>query len=140
MAVRQASATWNGNLREGNGSFKISSHEAPYNFISRFESGNDTNPEELLGAAHAACFSMQMGATLERAGFVANRISTTANVHLEKGDAGFAITKIVLDTEGDVPGLDEAKFQEIAEQTKSGCIISRALSAVPMEVNAKLVS
>lgn len=140
MAVRQASATWNGSLREGNGSFKISSHEAPYNFISRFESSNDTNPEELLGAAHAACFSMQMGATLERAGFVANQVTTTAHVHLEKGDAGFAITKIVLDTEGDVPGLDEAKFQEIAEQTKSGCIISRALSAIPMEVNAKLVS
>lgn len=139
MAARQASATWNGSLKEGNGSFNISGYEGAYSFITRFEDGNGTNPEELLGAAHAACFSMALGAAMGRAGFDVKKVHTTAQVHLEKGEAGFSISKIVLNTEAEVGGIEDAQFQEFAEQTKTGCIVSRALSAVPMEVHAKLV-
>ena len=139
MAVRKAVAVWEGTLKEGNGKFDISIGEHPYNFSSRFEDGSGSNPEEMLGAAHAACFSMALSAALERAGFPVTSVETTANVTLEKTDAGMSISKIHLVTIGKVPNIDEATFMEHANGTKDGCIISRALSAVPMTLDATLV-
>jgi lipoyl-dependent peroxiredoxin len=142
MPVRTANAEWNGTLREGNGTMKMESraYEGPYSFTSRFEEGTGTNPEELIAAAHAGCFSMALAGDLGRAGLTPNRVSTRARVQLDKTDAGFTITKITLDTEADVPGIDQATLDEIAQKTKLGCPVSRALGAVEtIEVNAKLV-
>ncbi len=141
MAVRSAEAQWSGTLQEGKGTVKLESgaFEGNYSFSSRFEEGTGTNPEELLGAAHAACFSMALNAALGRAGFSPEYVKTTAKVHLLKGDAGLAISKIDLITEAKIPGIDEATFMEHAEATKSGCIVSRALSAVEMSLDATLV-
>lgn len=138
---RKAEARWNGDLKSGNGSVKVESGtlDAPYSFTSRFEAGKGTNPEELLGAAHAACYSMALSAGLAKAGHSPKSVSTTATVHLTKNDAGFAITGIDLVTRGTVPGLSAADFKKFAEDTKAGCIVSRALSAVPMTVDAQLV-
>lgn len=139
---RKATARWNGGLKDGNGSLKTGSGalESAYSFTSRFESGTGTNPEELLGAAHAGCYSMALAAGLERAGHPAAKIETSATVHLTKGDAGFSISGIDLVTRGVVPGVSEAEFRKFAEDTKTGCIVSRALSAVPMTLDAKLES
>ncbi|MBK8032478.1 MAG: OsmC family protein [Anaerolineae bacterium] len=141
MPARTATAIWNGNLQQGNGTLKTGSGavQGAYSFPSRFEDGQGTNPEELLGAAHAGCFSMALAASLSRQGFTVNNISTTAHVHLEKGEAGFSISRIDLVTRGSVEGIDDAKFKEAAEATKTGCIVSRALSAVPMTIDAALV-
>ncbi|HVZ49816.1 MAG TPA: OsmC family protein [Gemmatimonadaceae bacterium] len=138
---RKADARWNGDLKSGNGTIKLESgsFEGPYSFTSRFESGKGTNPEELLGAAHAACYSMALSAGLAKAGHAPKSVSTTATVHLTKGDAGFSISGIDLVTRGEVPGLSAAEFQKFAEDTKTGCIVSRALAAVPMTLDAKLV-
>src|SRR5437868_6264362 len=120
MATRNASAVWNGTLKEGSGRMKLGSgaFEGAYSFSSRFESGTGTNPEELIGAAHAGCFSMALSAALGRAGFTPKRISTSAGVHLEAVEGGFGITAIDLTTEAEVPGIDAAKFQEVAEGAK----------------------
>ena len=141
MPTRNASAVWNGDLFKGAGNVKLGSgaYEGQYNFSSRFESGTGTNPEELLGASHAACFSMALSAGLGKAGFTPTRVSTTAKVTVDKVGEGFKITKIQLATEAAVPNIDDAKFQEIANATKTGCPISQALSAVPMELDARLV-
>lgn len=141
MPARTAQAVWNGNLQEGNGNLKVGSgaFEGPYNFVSRFEAGAQVNPEELLGAAHAGCFSMALAARLAREGYTVNSVETTANVHLEKGESGFKISRIDLVTRGSIDGIDEGYFKEAAEATKSGCIVSQALSAVPMTVDAALV-
>lgn len=141
MAIRTAKAAWNGNLQEGKGSLAVGSgaFEGPYSFSSRFEDGSGTNPEELLGAAHAGCFSMALASGLGKAGFAPKRIETEAKVHLGKNDAGLSISRIDLVTRGEVPGIDEATFQKHAEETKKGCIVSRALSAVEMTLDAKLV-
>ncbi|MDX2160209.1 MAG: OsmC family peroxiredoxin [bacterium] len=142
MAARIAEATWEGTLNEGTGSMKVGSgaFDGPFTFKSRFDEGQQamTNPEELLGAAHAGCFTMALGARLGRAGFNVKRIHTTAHVHLEKGESGFSVSKIDLVTEGEVEGLDQAAFAENAEEAKKTCIVSRALSAVPMTVQATL--
>jgi osmotically inducible protein OsmC len=115
-------------------------YEGQYSFSSRFEEGPGTNPEELIAAAHAGCFSMALAAGLAGAGYEPQRVSTTANVHLTKGDAGFSITKIVLVTEAEVPGIDESAFQEQAEQAKKGCPVSQALGGVDeIEVDATLL-
>jgi osmotically inducible protein OsmC len=137
---RKAEARWNGDLKAGNGTVKLESgaFEGPYSFTSRFESGKGTNPEELLGAAHAGCFSMALASGMSKAGHNPKSVHTTATVHLTKGDAGFSISGIDLVTVGDVPGLSQADFAKFAEETKKGCIVSRALSAVPMTVVAKL--
>jgi osmotically inducible protein OsmC len=111
----------------------------PYSFISRFEGSGDTNPEELLGAAHAGCYSMALSHALAQAGHTPTSVTTTATVHINKGESGFAISGITLTTRGVVPGLSAAEFLTFAEQTKTGCIISRALSAVPMTLDAQLV-
>jgi len=138
--IRTAEARWMGELATGKGNVKLGSgaYEGPYSFGTRFESVQGTNPEELLGAAHAACFSMALGAGLQKAGHVADSIQTTASVHLEKTEAGFSITKIQLKTRGKVPGISNADFVKFAEDTKSGCIVSRALASVPMELDAAL--
>jgi osmotically inducible protein OsmC len=141
MAFRTAKAAWNGCLMEGDGTLALGSgaFEGRYSFNSRFEDGAGTNPEELLGAAHAGCFSMALAAGLGRAGFAPKRVETVAKVHLGKTDAGMAITRIDLETRAEVPGIDEATFQKHAEETKTGCIVSRALAAVEMRLDAKLV-
>lgn len=142
MPVRTSTAVWKGTLKEGSGTFKTGNgaYEGPYNFVSRFESGKETNPEELVGAAHAACYSMALSAGLEKAGFKAVRISTKASVHLDKVDAGFAITKIDLDVEADVPGVDERKFAEVAEATKGGCPISKLVTGAKITLQARLLT
>jgi len=141
MPVRNAEATWNGNLKEGQGNVKLGSgaFEGKYSFGSRFESGTGTNPEELIGAAHAGCYSMALAAGLGKAGFNPQRLHTTAQVSIEKVGEGFKITKIRLQSQASVPGIDPKKFQEIAQATKSGCPVSQALSATPIELDAKLV-
>ena len=139
---RKAEARWTGDLKSGSGRVKLGSgaFEGPYSFISRFESGGGTNPEELLGAAHAGCFSMALSLALSMSGHPATSVDTTATVHLEKVGAGFAITGIDLLTRGVVPGIDAETFKRHAEETKSNCIISKALSAVPMRLDADLTT
>src|SRR6185503_14419717 len=139
MAVRNAEAVWEGNLQEGHGTFKVGSgaFEGAYTFKTRFEEEPGTNPEELVGAAHASCFSMFLSAVLSKAGYKVERIHTTAQVHLEEGPT---ITKIHLDTEAKVPGVDENTFQEQVDVSKKGCPVSKALTGANITVNAKLVS
>jgi osmotically inducible protein OsmC len=136
MPTRHAEATWNGDLKSGNGNFKGQSGalSGNYSFGTRFENAPGTNPEELIGAAHAACFSMALAAGLGMAGHKPTRVHTTADVTIDKVAEGFKITKIVLKTEGEVPGIDEKTFREFAEKTKTGCPVSKALSATPMEL------
>lgn len=143
MPVRKADAVWDGTLQDGKGVMHMASgaYSGQYSFSSRFEEGVGTNPEELIAAAHAGCFSMALSAGLARAGFTDIHVNTTAHVHVNKTDAGFRIQKIELVTEAKVPGIDEAKFQEIANGTKTGCPVSVALAAVPeITLTATLVS
>ncbi len=132
MPVRKADAQWNGTLTNGKGTMRFGSgaFEGQYSFASRFESGTGTNPEELIGAAHAGCFSMALSKILADAGYEAESISTSARVHLERAGGGFEITAIDLKTEGRVPGISEAVFQEHAEAAKKGCPVSQALAGV----------
>ena len=141
MPTRHAEATWTGDLKSGNGNFSGASGavKGPYSFGTRFESAPGTNPEELIGAAHAACFSMALAAGLGKAGHQPKRVHTTADVTLDKVGEGFKITKILLKTEGQVPGIDEKTFKEFAEKTKSGCPVSQALSATPIELEVKFI-
>lgn len=138
MAVSKAQAKWTGNLKEGSGSVKGTAFEAPFTFASRFEgSGKGTTPEELIGAAHAGCFSMFLAAQLSNAGHPPTSIETSATVHLE---AGPTVTKIELETKANVPGVDPKVFEEKVAFSKANCPISKALSAVPEIVfDAKLV-
>ena len=140
MAQRTADAVWEGGLKDGKGNMKLGSGawQGAYSFGTRFEETPGTNPEELIGAALAGCFSMALAAGLGRDGHQPQRIATTAKVHLEKQEAGFAITRIDLTTEGSVPGIDEAKFREAAEATKSACPVSKALGGVQISVDARL--
>jgi osmotically inducible protein OsmC len=142
MAVRSADASWEGTLQDGKGVMHMASgaYRGQYSFNSRFEEGTGTNPEELIAAAHAGCYSMALSAGLGRAGFTPEHVNTVARVHLTKQEAGFRITKIELMTEAKVPGIEDAQFQEIAEATKSGCPVSVALGAVDeITLNARLV-
>jgi len=141
MATRNAEAVWEGTLREGKGRVKLGSgaFEGPYSFRSRFEDGPGTNPEELIGAAHAGCFSMALSAGLSRAKLTPQRIQTTAKVHLESVEGGFRITRIELDTQAEVPGLDPKSFAEHAETAKKNCPVSVALAGVQISLNARLV-
>jgi lipoyl-dependent peroxiredoxin len=142
MPSRKAEAEWKGTLREGSGQFKSQSGaiSGSYSFLTRFENAPGTNPEELIGAAHAACFSMALSAGLTKAGHPPVRVHTTANVHLEKVGEGFGITKIDLETEGEVPGIDDATFQQQAEGAKTNCPVSKALAGVQISVRATLKS
>jgi lipoyl-dependent peroxiredoxin len=137
---RKAEARWEGNLREGRGTIRLGSgaFEGPYSFGTRFEAAAGTNPEELLGAAHAGCFTMALSLMLTKAGHPPTSLETTATVHLDKVGEGFSITGIDLVTRGTVPGQTEAEFQRLAEDAKTNCIISKALSGVPMRLQASL--
>ena len=141
MPTRHAEATWTGDLKSGNGSYQAKSGalSGKYNFNTRFGDAPGTNPEELIGAAHAACFSMALAAGLGGAGHAPKRVHTTADVTIDKVGEGFKITKIVLKTEGEVPGIDDKTFQDFAEKTKTGCPVSQALASTPIELQAKLI-
>ena len=141
MATRSGSAEWNGDLKAGSGTLVVGDgvFEGNYSFSSRFEEGAGTNPEELIAAAHAACFSMALSATLAEDGHVAASVNTTAHVHLRNIDGAPTLSRIDLETEGSVPGIDGPQFQRYAEQAKAQCPISRALAAVPeIVLTAKL--
>src|ERR1700691_5418 len=130
--VRKASAVWYGSLKEGKGTISTEStvlSNAQYSFSTRFENGRGTNPEELIAAAHAGCFSMALSAQLSNAGITPESIETTAAVTLEKLDAGFTVTRVHLDVSARIPGADQAAFQKAAEAAKAGCPISRLLKA-----------
>jgi osmotically inducible protein OsmC len=141
MPTRNAQATWQGTLKEGSGTVRLGSgaYDGPFSFVSRFEAGSGTNPEELLGAAHAGCFTMALNNRLFQNGLEPKRVHTTAQVSLEKGESGMSIAHIHLVTEAEVPGLSAEDFAAHAEAVKDACIISRALKSVPMSVEARLV-
>ena len=139
--VRKASAVWNGSLKEGKGTISTESRvlsNAQYSFSTRFENGIGTNPEELIAAAHAGCFTMALSAQLGNAGITPESLETTAAVTLEKLEAGFTITKIHLDVTGKILGADAAAFEKAAQNAKAGCPISRLLNA-EITMTAKLV-
>jgi osmotically inducible protein OsmC len=133
MPTRTSEAKWSGDLKQGSGTMKLGSgaYEGAYTFKSRMETGTGTNPEELIAAAHAGCFSMALSAMLSGAGHIPKSVHTTAKVSFDAVPGGFGITKIALTTEGEVPGLDAAGFQKFAEDAKKGCPVSKALAAVP---------
>ena len=139
MPVRTASAEWKGTLKEGSGTMRVGSvaFQGAYSYESRFESGEGTNPEELIGAAHAGCFSMFLSAVLTKAGFPPTSIRTTAKVHLAEGPV---INLIELTTEGVVPNVSESIFLEQAEAAKNGCPVSKALTGPEIKLNARLVA
>lgn len=142
MAVRKAEANWEGSLKEGKGTMSLGSgaYKGAYTWSSRFEEAPGTNPEELLGAAHAGCFSMALSSDLGKAGFTPQTIHTRAEVTLGKIDDKTRITMIHLTTEARVPGISAQKFHEIAEATKSGCPVSAALASVPsITLDARLI-
>ena len=141
MPVRNAEAVWEGNLLKGKGKMKLGSgaFEGAYSFSSRFENGLGTNPEELIGAAHAGCFSMALSFMLEQAGYTPERVRTTAKVHIDKVGDGFKITVIELETEARIPGINEKTFLEKAEAAKKGCPVSQALSGTEIRLRATLV-
>jgi len=140
MPIRKANAEWNGDLIKGKGTVALGSgaFKGNYSFGSRFESGTGTNPEELIGAAHAGCFSMAFSAILGNAGFTPTSIKTEAKVHIDKVGDGFTITKIELETVGIVPGIDAATFEKHANEAKAGCPVSRALTGTQITLVAKL--
>jgi lipoyl-dependent peroxiredoxin len=140
MAVRTASAKWSGNLSSGAGTMALGSgaFEGQFSFRSRFEDGPGTNPEELIGAAHAGCFTMQLSHNLAEGGNPPDSVETSAKVHFGPTDAGPTIQRIELTTRGKVPGVDDAAFKEAAEAAKSGCAVSRALAGVEIELDAAL--
>jgi lipoyl-dependent peroxiredoxin len=140
MPTRKASAVWTGGLKGGNGSYSGESGiKGPYSFGSRFENAGGSNPEELLAAAEAACFSMALSGALERNGTPPTRVETTAACTVEKVGDGFTITRIALDVRASVPQIDQATFERIAGETKEGCPVSRALKAVDIQLKAQLV-
>jgi lipoyl-dependent peroxiredoxin len=141
MAGRNGSAQWQGDLQSGSGTIRVGDgvFEGNYSFKSRFEDGAGTNPEQLIAAAHAACFTMALSNMLSSAGHTPESVSTTADVQLRFVDGAPTITRIDLETEGRVPGIDAAQFQKFADDAKVNCVISRALAGVPeMNVTAKL--
>jgi osmotically inducible protein OsmC len=137
MTIRESSAVWEGSSREGKGSIRLGSgvFEGAYSWRSRFKDDPGTNPEELIAAAHAGCFSMALSSALSKADHIPTRIDTTAKVHLGEGPK---ITLIELSTVGDVPGIDEKTFVDFAEQAKKGCPVSQALAAVEISLKARL--
>lgn len=142
MPIRSAMAVWEGNLKKGKGRMEIGAgvFKGSYSFASRFEQGPGTNPEELIAAAHAGCFSMALSLELEQAGYLAEHIHTVAKVHIERAGKGFKITTIELETEGKVPGIDEKTFREKAEAAKKGCPVSMALAGVDIKLAATLAT
>jgi osmotically inducible protein OsmC len=143
MATRNGSAQWHGNLKDGSGTVTVGDGvwSGDYSFASRFEDGEGTNPEELIAAAHAGCFTMALSAQLAEAGHAPNSVKTTARVQIRNVDGLPTIDEIKLETEGDVPGIDQATFEQNAEDARGGCAVSRALAGVSnIELSAKLVA
>jgi osmotically inducible protein OsmC len=140
MATRNANAVWTGTLKEGKGIMKFGTYEGAYTWSSRFEDGQGTNPEELLGAAHAGCFSMALSSNIAKNGFTPKTINTQAQVTLEVIDGKSRITKIHLTTEAVVPDISDEKFQEIAATVKEGCPVSAALASTPITLTARLLA
>lgn len=138
MTTRKASAVWNGTLKEGKGTMKYGAFEGSYTFASRFETGEGTNPEELVGAAHAGCYSMFLSALLSKEGLTPDSVSTTASVELGQDD-GPKITSISLVCEAKVSGIDQSKFQELAAAAKAKCPISRLFAGTEISLSAKLL-
>ena len=140
MPVRTATSVWRGDLKNGDGTVALGSgaFEGPYSFPSRFEEGAGTNPEELIGAAHAGCFAMALSGALATAGFTPTEVRVEARVHLGRDDKGAAITKIELVCRAAVPGIDAETFAEKAAAAKAGCPVSKALASVPIELDAAL--
>lgn len=136
MTARTSSARWEGDLKGGNGKMALGSgaFEGPFTFVSRFEDGPGTNPEELLAAAHAGCFSMSVANLLAQDGTPATSVETEATVHLERVDGAPAITRVVLSTVGEVPGIDEATFVEKAEIAKGACPVSKLFASAEIEL------
>lgn len=141
MPTRKADATWNGDLKNGNGTmeFESGSYEGSYSFASRFENGEGTNPEELIGAAHAGCYAMALSNELAEAGYNPNSVDATARVTFEVTDDGPAITGIQLKAKANIPDIDDATFQEFAEGAKKGCPVSKALAATEITLDASLI-
>ncbi len=139
MPISKATAQWTGGFKDGKGVMKPAhAPEANFTLASRFEGQPSSNPEELIGAGLAGCFSMALSVGLEQAGHKPQSIQTSATVHLDKDGPGFAISSIELSTEATVPGLDDAKFQQIAQETKKGCPVSKALAGTKIALTAKL--
>jgi len=140
MPIRNAEAEWNGSIMDGKGNMRLGSgaFEGAYSFQSRMEEGKGTNPEELIGAAHAGCFSMALSAALGKAGFEPKSIHTKAAVKFDKQGEGFAITRIDLTTDAEIPKIDDAKFQEIANAAKENCPVSKALAGTEIHLQANL--
>lgn len=141
MPVRTSKAEWKGNLKDGQGTVELGSgaYKGSYSFPSRFEEGQGTNPEELIAAAHAGCYSMALSAGLSKAGFNPTRVHTVAKVRLDKVGEGFAITTITLDVDAEIPGIDEATFLQHAEGAKINCPVSKVLTGADIQLNAKLL-
>ena len=142
MRKNKASASWNGNLKEGKGSMFVESsgNEFPISFSTRFEDKKGSNPEELIAAAHAGCFSMAFSNVLSEEGYEPESVKTTAEVKLEKTDSGFGITESFLKTTAHVPGIDKDLFMELAEKAKINCPVSKALSSLKISLEAELKS
>jgi osmotically inducible protein OsmC len=141
MTIRKADAAWSGSLREGSGELALESgaFRGPYTFKARFEQGKETNPEELLGAAHAGCFTMALTALLAREQLAPTRIDTSAAVHLEQRAGGFTIPRIELTTRASIPGITPERFATIAADAKVNCPVSKALAGVEITLDAALV-
>jgi lipoyl-dependent peroxiredoxin len=140
MAIRTAKASWQGGLTDGQGTMALGSgaFEGAFSFNTRMGDEPGTNPEELIGAALAGCYTMALNATLEKEGYKPNSVHTDAKVHFGKDDAGFAITAIDLETRADIDGIEDAKFQELAEKTKASCPVSKALTGTKINLDARL--
>jgi osmotically inducible protein OsmC len=139
MSVRTAKSIWNGTLKEGSGTMNFSNYSGPFTFVSRFEEGPGTNPEELIGAAHSGCYSMFLSALISGENLVPESVETTASVHLGKDDKGPLITTIELDCKVKCKGLSQEKFDELAAAAKAGCPISRLVAAADVKLKATLI-
>jgi osmotically inducible protein OsmC len=142
MPTRKAHARWEGSLKEGKGTvdFGNGTFKGAYSFVSRFEDGTGTNPEELLGAAHAGCFAMALSLVLGQAGFEPEYVDATAHVTVAPREGGFKITKSHLDCEASVPGIDQATFMQHAQAAKAGCPVSQALAGTEITLEARLAA
>ncbi len=139
MAIRKAKAEWNGTLKEGSGTMNFSNYNGPFTFVSRFEEGDGTNPEELVGAAHAGCYSMFLSALISGESLIPDSIQTSATVHLESDDTGPVISTIELDCEVKCEGLSPEKFQELTKAAKEKCPVSRLVAAADIKLTARLL-
>ena len=139
MATRTAKAEWNGTLKEGSGNMNFSNYNGPFSFVSRFEEGDGTNPEELVGAAHAGCYSMFLSALISGENLIPDSIQTSATVHLESDDTGPVISTIELDCEVKCEGLSSEKFQELTKAAKEKCPVSRLVAAADIKLTARLL-